>query len=239
MNRIITIFFAFAILFGVSCNKKKDNYSCHIIHPYNGQEFATNEDIIVDITTSDADRNILLLYIDNKCYGATSEAPYQIIVKGHDLTVGKHTLKVVAQNSEGKESEASVVISAKEAIIESPDFVDFSDGELPAGWKTNGWYITPVSGYLDSFSLFTRSQKSTVTTLKTCSSIEFYLLGNGIINFYMDDVLVEEIQIGYWTPVGLWEKYEYGFSEGLHTFAWIYLPSGSAFSARLDAISFE
>ena len=245
MNRITTIFFVFMTLFIVSCNKNKDNYSCTITYPQDGDEFFEDENIQVCVKTNDNGSNTVLLFIDDKCYTGSSDFPYGFTIQAGDLLPGTHTIRAEAQNNEGKRSQASVSILVKPAEYESPDSVSFSDGKLPAGWETNGWFMDPTNGYDDSFSLFTRADNATVTALKTCSSIEFYLRGGcGDIYFYMDDILIEIIGIGNWNPNRCspqgWKKYEYSFPENLHTFIWkSFSDPGSNYFAGLDAIRFS
>ena len=199
MNRILKIFFALMIIFIVSCNKNKDNYFCTITNPQEGQEFYEDEDIHVYVETTDDSGNTILLYLDDKCYTGSSDFPYSFTIHSGDLFPGKRTLRAVAQNNEGKQSRASVSISVKSA--ESPDSVSFSDGKLPIGWKTTGWHIDQSDGVSDMFSLYTRSDNATVVAVKTCSYIDFYLKGLGIVSLYLDNVLVEKIVIGNFFPL--------------------------------------
>ena len=244
MSKVINIFFALLIILIVSCNKNKDNYSCTFTSPQDGQEFYENEDISVSIATNDLGSNTVLLFVDNKCYTGSSDFPCNFTIKAGNLRTGMRKISAIAQNSEGKQSESSVIITVKFANDESPDFVSFFDEKLPVGWKTNGWYISPSYAYDDQFYIYTKADNATVTAIKTCSSTNFYLKGLGCIFFYMDNFLVERIFIGNWNPSSSipqkWKKYEYDFPEGLHVFSWKYFSVGEYNAyAGLDAISFH
>jgi len=250
MNRIYYIFLVFALFFAISC-QKEFSPTCTITSPKVSQEFYENEDIQIAVTADGGNSGIAYvhLYIDNVGYSSASVAPYELTIKAGDITAGAHKLKVVAKNNEGKSCEASVTVTVKEAVIdpESPDFVTFSDGKLPNGWKTDGWQINFISdSNHDNFVpfLYTYADNATVTTKKTCSYIDFYLKGYGKIIFYKDDVIEETISIGIWDSSGSmpqnWKKYSYGFPEGLHTFTWKFLAryDSSHIYAGLDSISF-
>jgi len=244
MKKILNVFLVLALFLAVSC--KKEQFFCNFITPKDGQKFDFGEDIRVKFFTNSTEENTLLLYIDDACYKGTSEYPYTITIKAGDITSGKHTLKVVAQNHEGAQSEAAVNITVNEPpIIESPDFVDFTDGQLPSGWQTNAWYVAPVlpNFMLNCpFSLFTQTDFATVTTQKTCNYVEFYLRGYGLIDFYVDGVLVEQIYKGneVWYEGLGWEKFGYEFPDGFHNYKWQFHSRAThPSSVNLTAISFK
>jgi len=243
MKRLINITFVLTLLLISSCSKSKDNYYCSIVAPQNEQEFYEDEDIQVSVETSDNGTHTVLLYIDNKCYTGSSDFPYNFKINAGDLLPGTHTVRVKAQNNDGKQSEASVNISVKSSNYESPDSVSFSDGKLPVGWQTNGWHISPVNPFDDQFFLFTKTDNASVTTLKTCSIIEFYIKGYGRVSFFVDNLLIDNISLAQGGPDGGgidWKKYEYESPEGLHTFKWVYHSyPGDMPRAGLDAIRFR
>jgi hypothetical protein len=241
MKRIINIFLILIILLAVSCHKEK-TVDCKISTPHTGQEFFTDENIKVSVEVDDSKCTIksVHLYIDNKCYRGTSNFPYEFTIKAGDILPGDRVLKIVAQNMDGIKRETEIAIKVIEPLYESPDFVSFSDGLIPIGWKTLGWFINPKKGYLDSFSIFTRADNSYVTTSKTWNYLEFYLMGLGYVNFYIDGALIERFYIhGDWGLPQLWRKYSYDFPDGFHTFIWEFYATGYSNScAGLDAISF-
>jgi len=254
MNKILNIFLIFALFLVVSC-KKESSPSCSISvkSPQESQEFYENEDIQIEIIADGGDSNIayIHLYIDNVGYSSASISPYSMVIKAGDVAAGTHTLKVVAKNNNGKSCEASVTITVKEAVIEteSPNFVTFSDGKLPSGWETNGWYIDQMGGYggyNDIYSLFSKTPGTTVTALKNCKSIMFYMRGYGIVNFYIDEKLQSEIKVQYTGGGGGeqgWKAYNFVFPEGVHSFIWEYVGRPDSIlvhiGVNLDAIIFK
>jgi len=229
---------AFALLFVISCKKEVPPPICAITNLIANQEFFEDEDIPVIVFADDMKGMItsVLLYVDNKNYSAVSDFPYHFTIKAGDLLLGTHALKVVVKNSFSKQNEASVKIKIIPTNVESPDFVSFSDGKIPRGWQTQGWYIDPTKGFDDSFSLFSNIDSSKISVYKECNGIEFYLNFNskpGIINFYLDGELWKEIKGGNWY------KFSYSFPEGLHLFEWEYLIINYGYGVNIDAIQFE
>jgi hypothetical protein len=241
MNRTFYILLVFTLFLAFSCKKEQKQLPvCIITHPKAGQEFFEDEDIPVKISAPDDKIFItsVLLYIDGKCYGGTSEFPYNFTVKAGDLALGEHTIKAIATNNEGKQGEASIMIKVNSVHYESPDFVDFSDGKLPMGWKTTGWHINPTKGYDDFSSLFSRTDSATVITTKTCNYMEFYYTTfRGTINLYVDDVLWETLDLHNWGKCAI--DIPYGF----HSFKWeaLIVPQVGqrVHSANIDNIRFE
>jgi hypothetical protein len=233
MKKVINIFLILILFLAVSCNKEI-TVDCTITSPDNGQEFYNNEDIQVSVAVDDSNGAIkcVHLYIDDKCYSGISNFPYEFTIPAGDLVPEDHVIKVIAQNIEGIKGETSLNIKIIELHYESPDFVSFSDGLMPISWETAGWYIYPTESTIFipiavDFSLFTQADNAYVTTTKTCNYIEFYLMGRGIVNLYIDGALWERIEVGslVWEMSQYWEKYSYGFPEGFHTFKWEYFPT--------------
>jgi len=231
---------AFALLFVISCKKEVPPPICAITNIEANQEFYEDEDIQVIVSADDMNGIItsVLLYVDNKNYAAVSDFPYHFTIKAGDLLLGTHALKVVVKNSFSKQNEASVKIKIIPTNVESPDFVSFSDGKIPRGWQTQGWYIDPTKGFDDSFSLFSNIDSSKISVLKECNGIEFYLNFNtrpSTINFYIDGEQKNIVA----SPYGYWQKFSYSFPEGLHLFEWEYLKINFGYGVNIDAITFE
>jgi hypothetical protein len=179
------------------------------------------------------------LYIDDVCFSGNSDFPYQFTIPAGYLSIGNYSIKATACNNFGKETESKVTISIVETNSESPDFVSFSDGKLPKGWKSNGWIVDPTFGYDDFNSLYTKTDGATVTTTKTCNYFEFYfyLEHMSILKFYIDDVLWYETNRGEF-----WSKYFGCLSDSIHTFRWVLSKSlayPNSISGNIDAIRFE
>jgi len=118
---------------------------------------------------------------------------------------------------------------------ESPDFVSFSDGKIPATWQTMAWVVDNTVGFDDFFSLKTTEYGAAVMTSKTCNSdincIEFYVR-NGTVNFFIDGVLAKECSVE-----SNWTKHSLFLKEGLHTFKW---ENASYYgNVYIDAIRFK
>jgi len=237
MKQAIKFFLALIIFSVFSCHKEPTPEPvCSISNIQDGQEFYENEDIQVKVTVDDRNSVItsVFLYIDNKTFAGTSEFPYNFTIKSGKLVPGIYTLKVIVRNKNGKQSNTSVKITVKEVILdlESPDFVTFSDGKLPTGWITNGWYINPSDGYDDFFSLYSNTVDATVTAIKTCNKIEFRLKVKGRINLYLDGELWKKSLFFS----DSWTKFVYYCPKGCHTFKWEFI---SGINAMIDEIKFE
>ena len=251
MNRFFCFLIVFLLLFITSCHKESLTI-CKIITPENDREFYENEDICIEVVADDRNGTIAYvhLYIDSIGYCSLSESPYNFTIKAGILAPGVHIIKAIAKNSNGKQKEDSVKINVRAILpdTESPDFVTFSDGKMPTGWETNGWYIDQMGGYGgfdDIYSLFTRTKGSTVTATKRCNKIIFYMEGVGIVNFYVDGVLFSEIIVAYsgWGGgIQGWEAYHFSFSEDIHSFTWEYVDKVEYYpvnrGVNLDVIRF-
>jgi hypothetical protein len=239
MNKTLKIFLAFILFFTSACKEEIPPPLCSINNPHHEQEFFDDEDIPVTVIADDPNGIItsVLLVVNNKNYSATAEFPFNFTLKAGDITPGTNTIKAVAHNNTGKRSEASVKIIINEKRDESPDFVSFSDGKIPKGWITNGWYFDPTWGYDDSASLFSIIDSAKVSATKTCNYIEFYWSGFCYINFYIDGRIWEEMKPTFLS----WTKFYYSFPDGYHTFEWEHVIRTGAgnYGVRLDAIKFE
>lgn len=249
MKQILHIYFAFLFFIIISCNKEKP-LEITITNPKDGQEFALEDNIQINVIATGSENAIasVHLYIDDEGYSGVSEYPYIFTINAGTLPLGKHTIKVIAKNYEGKQTESSIVVSIVDLYSESPDFVTFTNGIIPKGWEVDGWYVDSnggLGGYDDIFSLYTKILNATTTATKTCNYIQFYLSGEGMINFYIDNELSDEIVLERGDPPfiyhPLWRIFNYYVPEGLHTFKWeLQRSSYSRLEfANLDAITFS
>jgi len=117
---------------------------------------------------------------------------------------------------------------------ESPDFVSFSDKKIPTTWQTTNWVMDTTTGYDDLNSLKATANHVVVVTNKTFDSdinfIEFYLKGNGTVDFYVDGSIRKACPL-----TDSWVKHGFYFEKGSHTFKW----ELDGVSANLDAIHFK
>ncbi|MCL2247288.1 MAG: hypothetical protein FWC10_09315 [Lentimicrobiaceae bacterium] len=114
------------------------------------------------------------------------------------MAVGKHTIKVVAEDTKGFHGTATVSISVIEGgggdDDESPNFVSFADGKLPVSWKTNTWEVD-VPGYDDTYSLRSKEHPASVLTHKTMDNggyVEFFTKGDNV-DLYLDKVKADAL----------------------------------------------
>jgi len=126
MNKVFYILLT-CTFFLVSC-KKEHFPDCTITSPQNGAFFSMDEDIIIKVFADDSNGIItsVHLYIDNVCYSGTADFPYHFTIHAGHLSTGQHSIKAIALNNFGKETENSITISVEEAYYESPDFDPFS-----------------------------------------------------------------------------------------------------------------
>ena len=245
MNKVINIILAVTLMLVVSC-KEDSTLVCTIISPKEGQEFMIDEDIQVSVITDDKNSIVssVLLYVDNKWFKSSYNFPFHFNIEAGDIFPGMHTIRVTAQNNAEKHVTTSVKIQVK-TENESPDSVSFSNAQLPEEWKTLGWKINRKDGVDNQFSLFTHADNATVSTLKTCNYVEFYLKGYGIINLYLDKKKWQTINLGELIAdehkCQDWTKYEFECSEGFHIFKWEFKTDDgyNYFGVGLDAIVFK
>ena len=233
---ILTGFF----LFFWSCEnnliEENKTPTCHISSPRNAQEFTGNENMIVKVFSRNENKQnpVIHLFIDNILYGAAKSSLCGFSIRTGELTPGSHLLKAVVVDNEGKKATDSIFIFIQQPIIESPDFVNFSAGKIPASYNASLWYVDTTSGYDDDYSLKAIYTGTAVSIFKTCdqtsSFVEFYLKGNGTIDFFIDDnkkkvcVLTDK-----------WIKHGFHIEPEEHSFRWEF----SGIEVNLDAIRFK
>ena len=209
--------------------------TCSITSPFDNAYFSTDENITIVVVSDDKDGTVaeVQLYVDNVGYSAKQAFPYNFTINAGELQPGSHTLKAVAKDDKGAQGESSVNITVNLPNAESPDFVSFSDGKIPATWQTTAWVIDNTVGYDDIYSLKATAANVAVVTSKTCNStinfIEFYIR-NGSVNFFIDGTNVKDC-----VASNGWTKFGFYVSAGLHTLKWQSVSS----LANLDAIRFK
>ena len=226
-------------LFLSSCNKKEEFY-CKIISPSDGATVPFDDGlgvhsgltIMIDAKTSKGTIKVIDVLVSSRpgwvggmthC-GYMSMNPNTFTISPQYLLYGKMGIKVIAQNSEGEETSHFIMVDVtdKAASEESPDFVTFSNGEIPKGWITNlTWEIENQFGYDDNYSLRTTPFYAdiiyAVKTFDKDGYVDFFTKG-GDTFLYIDggfgNALTSESAGNYWT------KHTYAVTEGKHLFMW-------------------
>ena len=223
--------------------------SCIITNPQDGTTFTYDENINVSVFAEDSDGTIekVSLYIDNVGYSEMTAFPYNFTIVSGVMSPGTHTIKAIAKDNGGSNGESSVTISIEEPATESPDFVSFSDGQIPPTWQTATWYVDNTGGYDDIYSLRIDGEGSVVTT-KTIHGngyLEFYAKSND--GYYFNDMYTPYLKLYidgstrfYYTVenIGSWKKYIVDLDEGAHTFLWEFYTYDNSQYLIIDAIRF-
>ena len=223
-----TLFFLVlvAIIVLSGCKKPETEPSCKITSPLDGAELPVNKDIIVTVKVENLKNiSMVTVTIDNVPCDAAITEPYTVTIPALLVTLGKHTIKALAVNNIGKQAETSISVTVIESgggedDTESPDFVDFADGKIPASWKTNTWVVDIAVGYEDNYSLRSDNPIAAVLTNKTMSApgyVEFYTRGNNF-DLYIDGVKAHALS--YAPSKTDWNKWIYAFDIGKHSFKW-------------------
>jgi len=207
--------------------------TCSITNPQANAQFNFDESVPVTVVAEDSDGTIaeVQLYIDNVGHSLKTEFPYNFVINAGEMSVGTHILKAVAKDNSGAKAETTVSITINPPNTESPDFVTFSNGQIPNTWHTATWVVDNIDGYDDIYSLRSMTP-GVVVTSKTGNSdinfVEFYVKGNPVA-FFIDGALKGSCYLP-----GSWKKFEFHLSEGLHTLKW-----ENSFDTRIDAIRFK
>lgn len=214
--------------------------TCIITTPQDGTSFTYDENINVSVFAEDSDGTIekVSLYIDNVGYSEMTAFPYNFIIVSGVMSPGSHTIKTIAKDNGGSNGESSVTITIEEPATESPDFVSFSDGQIPPTWQTATWQVDNTGGYDDIYSLKVVGPGSVMTT-KTIQGngyLEFYAKSTYSLNYL--SIYIDGSTLYYYTTeiVGSWTKYIIDLDEGTHTFLWEYNDSNR--TCFIDAIRF-
>ena len=243
-NTLILLGLAVVIAFG-GCKKPEkepsttDKLTCSITSPKEGAELSIEEDLVVTVEATDPKGTIAMVTVslDNIPFPCTLTAPYTATIPYSLLTLGKHTIKALAVNTEGAKAEKSITVTIIESTgneTESPNFVTFANGKIPISWKTSTWTIDVATGYDDNYSLSAKSYSASVVTSKTMNVlgyIEFYTKGSSF-DLYIDRIKKQAFSS---TTVGDWKKWIYIFEQGKHEFRWEMTYGATVY---LDAIRF-
>ena len=227
--------------------------TCIITTPQDGASFSYDENINVSVFAEDSDGTIekVSLYIDNIGYAEMTAFPYNFTIVSGVMSPGTHTIKAIAKDNGGSNGESSITITIEEPATESPDFVSFSDGQIPPTWQTASWYVDNTGGYDDIYSLKIVGEGSVMTT-KTIQGngyLEFYVKGGLYFNYipwsneerypYLKLYIDGSTYFYYTTEtIGSWEKYIVDLDGGTHTLLWEYFGDNSYDYCNIDAIKF-
>ena len=240
-----------SIVIIISSNPSGNNVTptCIITSPQDGATFTYDENINVSVFAEDSDGTIekVSLYIDHVGYSEMTAFPYNFTIVSGVMSPGVHTIKAIAKDNGGSNGESSVTITIEEPATESPDFVSFSDGQIPPTWQTATWYVDNTGGYDDIYSLRIDGEGSVMTTktIQGYGYLEFYAKSNN--SYYFNHTYTPSFKLYidgstqfYYTveTVGSWEKYIVDLDEGTHTFLWEFYTYQNGYSLNLDAIKF-
>ena len=230
--RNIIFFLPFFLFF--SCTDPIPNII--VTSPQDGEEYFRDQDIEIKVILIDTKGKsfTVRLFIDDLIFNELSEAPYHFTIKAGKIKSGDHTIKICA---EGVEVFRKIIIH--KAASESPDFVTFTNGNIPPEWTVHNWTISQSDGFDDNFSIASALHGAHVKTVKTCNRLSFYLKGAATINFYLGETLWEVIDNNTENQNGPtlleWKLYEFSFERKCYVFTWKLM---SGLPINLDAIQF-
>ena len=239
MKKICILLGIILALLMTSCHKPQ--ISCEIVKPIPNTTFELGEVIELAVTVNVENTNIdeVQIYLDDVGYTKKSVFPFNFKIDTKDMEVGKHEIRVVALATSGAKSEKTVVFNLVK--YEAPDFVTFSDGKFPKGWRHEGWFIYSLGGVDDNYAVRTSSYYSggALSTVKACDSLEFYAKADpsdwyySKLGFYIDNTRVGNI-----TLTDSWERYSFVVPPGEHTFTWLMTSGYNSDNIYVDAIRF-
>ena len=237
---IVTMFF-------ISCNKPK--VLCEITEPLPNATFDVGEVIKLSVLAEAENSAIseVQVYLDGIGYETKFFFPYNFRIRTDNLKEGTHTIRVIAIASGGLKSETTV--SFNMVKYESPDFVSFSDGKIPKGWRIEKWeydgweyeasWRIHSPGFDDDYAI-RATEFGELITRKTGNAninhIEFYAKNDTEWTSFRFRIGNSERVINL---TNSWEKYSFEIPQGEHILAWtIYSYSGNSCQVFLDAIRF-
>jgi len=216
----VALVIAISVMFFSNCNVPP---FVIILNPKGG-DFDYNEVITVDVTAG-SNKGIIekvSLYIDGKEYGSLDSPPYtfKFVPANLGLTSGTRQISVSVKNNKNKKNTASDFVNITVRGTESapPALVTFAYGRIPSAWYPTEWEVDNTTGHDDNFSI--RAPKSGISISATrtggtaSNSVEFWLKGQGVLNFYIDGTK-KECNL---TPT--WQQHIFIFGSGTHTFRW-------------------
>jgi len=237
------LFYFSIVLFLIFSSCSKSKISCEITNPHPNTNFELGD--IIELTVNASAENTTVsevqIYLDDKGYQSKSTFPYNFQIYTNNLKEGHHSIRAVAITDDGSKSEATVSFNI--VVYESPNFVSFSDGKFPLGWKDGNWSIYS-QGFDDDYCIRVSAfLAGDLSTVKTCDAnincIEFYAkdeIDNWLdteLSFYINDE-----RVGVFRLTSSWEKYTFDIPQGKHTFHWWLTNVGQHCSSYIDAIRF-
>ena len=222
---------------------------CEITSPQDGDLFQQGTTVTINVNATDTGGSIsnVKFYIDNQLRYTDSSSPYSWNWATSGVSLGNHTIKVVATNNQGKTAEESIVVTllgAPDEGFESGNFSAFNwDNSSAIPWtvqsseKFSGNYAAQAGaiGNNASTSLSITLDVTNAGNISFLSKVSSE--ANDYLRFYIDDV-----QRGQWSGNQPWAQQSYSVSTGLHTFTWTYVKNatttGGSDTAWLDHIIF-
>lgn len=126
-----------------------------ILEPSNNQKFNIGDNVVVKTSASDLDGTVIKteLYVDGKLVETQESANVTFTLK--NLTLGEHTIKVVATDNSNNKSSASVVISIIDPNSVPQTLQVLEDAYLENGNLFNNQYLKVEPGKRVSYLKFT------------------------------------------------------------------------------------
>lgn len=224
--------------------------ACAITSPQANTAAIIGETVTVTAIASDMGGSVsqVQFYIDNVLQNTDSAAPYSWSWNTAGFTVGVHTIKAVATDSNSNTVQSSVLFNLLNTPTEGFETGDFS--LLP--WSFSGnqpWYVSGSDEYTGSYTahsgLINHGQNSSLSVslnITSAGNISFYQMvssedPNDFLRFYIDSTLKAT-----WYGAIPWTLRTYAVTTGIHTFKWEYLKNASVTEgsdcARIDHIVF-
>jgi hypothetical protein len=242
MKKLLSLLSLSIVIFLNGC--QEDKITCKIVSPTDGKSVSANKElaVVVEATSTKGSVTKVTIFFDEASYNSNATVfeivapPYIVPIPAQLVTLGKHTIKAVAINKKGLQAETSVSINVVENTgndgKESPDFVTFTDGKLPAGWITYTWASANI-GFDDNYSMRSAHYPATIYATKTFNApgyVQFYTKG-GTVDLYIDNEKAQALVF----ESGNWDKWIYSVDAGKHEFRW----QAEGIDKYLDAITFS
>ena len=228
MKKLLSLLFLAIVLAFSGC--QNETLTCKIISPYNGQSVLYIRDLSVRVEINDYKLyDNMILYFDSHVFDngfvlQTNPPSYVFTIPFQLLTLGQHEVTVIAKDKKGKKITSSIMVNAVENLEnpeESPDFVNFADGQFPKGWITYTWEMEDRIGYTDNYSLRAANYPLAYVfarkTMKKDGYVEFYTKGGNV------ELLIDEAKATLFSSESVerdWTKWVYLADSGKHLFQW-------------------
>lgn len=197
--------------------------TCSIISPTANEEFEISNDIYISVEVKNDTGSIteVLLYINEIEYDRQTVKPYDFVIKAYELDCGKHTLKAVIKSDLEEIDQYNTTFNIIPSKTESPDLVNFFNKEIPVSWTlSDNWDI--INQENNNFQLFTNETTGFITTKKTIDArinyIEFSISGEGMIDFYVDDIKLKNCILSKENLT----VHGFYLDKGIHTLQWLF-----------------